>query len=281
MSKAQLTNSAISRLLERLERYDFTGEVVFSSVGEHGKIYMDSGQIGWAFASGQADSFQALLIKEQQMSRETLTSGIQNAREKHLRCLGAMLKEIGISQPEIRKNIVERQTRAAIEKITSWKSPQASIQASPAFAEGCEFLFPADCFIAIEHDNKHVLSPEIETHKILEKVFNLNKNILLLILSEADTAFPINSFSRDESFDIDTCSAQYSHLFRSSELALEAAHEEFRANNPLAQISVRANNKSLLVTATNNGKNTLSILYKTEEDEARLSRISIEAAKQI
>ncbi|MDD2943788.1 MAG: hypothetical protein PHC51_12585 [bacterium] len=281
MSKAQLTNSAISRLLERLERYDFTGEVVFSCAGDHGKIYMNNGQIAWAFASGQTDSFQALLIKEQRMPRETLSAGIQNAREKHLRCLGAMLKEIGISEPEIRKLIIERQTKAAIQKITSWKNPQASIQVSPPFAEGCEFIFPATRFIAIEHDVKHILSPEIETHKILEEVFNHNSNILLLILSETDTAFPINSFSRDENFNIDTCSAQYSHLFRSSELILEAAHEEFRTNNPLTQISVRAHNKSLLITATSSGKNTLSVLYDEAKDEALLSRISIEAAKKI
>ena len=106
-----------------------SGEVLFQYGEQSAKVYLQEGLIVWAFAAGQEESFQSILIRENNFTKEELLSGIRDARQNGQKSLNEILKALGIEQDEVRTKIIERHTRAALKVITNWGTCSAQFNA--------------------------------------------------------------------------------------------------------------------------------------------------------
>lgn len=108
-----------------------SGEVLLQSSDQSAKVYLNDGLVLWAFATGQEESFQSILIKENHLSKEELLEGIKGARERGKKNLDEILLALGVSNSESRSNIIERHTRSALEALRGWSSCQAQFNSVP------------------------------------------------------------------------------------------------------------------------------------------------------
>ncbi len=108
-----------------------SGEVLLQSSDQSAKVYLNDGLVLWAFATGQEESFQSILIKENHLSKEELLEGIKGAREKGKKNLDEILLVLGIENSDSRGNIIERHTRSALEALQGWSSCQAQFNSVP------------------------------------------------------------------------------------------------------------------------------------------------------
>lgn len=121
MSQQHLNDSReLLAFLHTLLRDRTSGEVVLSNGEQHGKIYMREGLIVWAFATGQRESFQSILLKENRVPKERLLDEIKETRRAGKKNLDDILQALGVVDLTLRQNIIERQTKAALDAIRSW-----------------------------------------------------------------------------------------------------------------------------------------------------------------
>ncbi|MCB0323140.1 MAG: hypothetical protein KDD69_06180 [Bdellovibrionales bacterium] len=132
-SKLTTTGDTVA-YLKTLVADGCSGEVLFQSHGQNAKVYLHRGLIVWAFATGQEESFQSILIREKALSREDLLAGIKKARQDGKRSLDEILLALGISDIETRAGIIERHTRAALSVLRLWSDSVAQFNATDTAA---------------------------------------------------------------------------------------------------------------------------------------------------
>lgn len=109
-----------------------TGEVLLQSSEQSAKVYLNDGLVLWAFATGQEESFQSILIRENHLTKEELLEGIKGAREKGKKNLDEILVALGVDNSLARSSIIERHTRSALLALRSWTQCQAQFNSVSA-----------------------------------------------------------------------------------------------------------------------------------------------------
>jgi predicted regulator of Ras-like GTPase activity (Roadblock/LC7/MglB family) len=263
-----------------------TGEVLLQSSEQSAKVYLNDGLILWAFATGQIESFQSILIKENQLTKEALLDGIKSARDRGKKNLDDILLALGIASSKDRNRIIERHTRSALQAIRNWDSCQAQFNATqrsesePAFALDLNFL------LGLEHSN-HRSSPtptrrqeapvpqygedsrpksDAQTIEDVLERFRLEvPGFIAAMVIDSDTGMPISSINDAHGLDLEITSAFYRNVCKSTLDALMAMGKTAAEGTILEEILVTSCDEFALVRSINSGQ---QFLYLSMDKDA-------------
>ena len=236
--------------IKSLTSAEQSGEVLVHGETERGKVYLRDGRIAWAFASGQQESFQSILITENRVSKDELIDGIQKSREAGKKELDEILVTLGIADAADRLLIIQRHTKAALEAISSWE--QCTIELSDDSTQQSEA--PAN-----------VSTEEFKTvEELLERLKAEIPGFIAAVIVDGETGTPISSLRStaegEESFDLDTISAYYLNVIRSAGDALEALGKSNSDFNPIEEIIITGKEEYVVLRVLHGGKQMFYLL---------------------
>jgi predicted regulator of Ras-like GTPase activity (Roadblock/LC7/MglB family) len=279
----------IIAVLKTLALEQRTGEVLFQSNEESAKVYLHHGQVVWAFATGQRESFQSILLKENKLAKEKLLEGIKESRRSGKKNLDDILALLGITEPAERRNIVERHTRAAIDVILHLN--QCAVQFNPhpvATEETVQGLNldgllanvnfhhkPADAdspaaFKRGSETSRHQYKTELapvavnDIPEILERLRFEIPNFLAAMIVEGRTSMPIATLSDAPGLDLEVVSAFYRDLIHSAQEALKAMGKE--PASPLEEVLISSKDDYVLLRTLCNGSHFLYLLIDQDSN---------------
>jgi len=278
----QFLNNAdeIISLLHSLAQENKTGEVLFQSNDESAKVYLHQGDVVWAFASGQRESFQSILLRENKFTKEKLLEGIKESRRVGKKNLDDILCLLGITDREERRSIVERHTRAALEVILNIRqcavqfhphtsSPNENVQGLP-LAQLLQLRATAERTAVAppqkpppENNGKSykaelAASAVSDIPEILERLRFEIPNFLAAMVVEGKTSMPIAALSDAPGLDLETVSAFYRDLIRSAQDALRAMGKE--SDSPLDEVLISSREEYVLLKTLCAGSHFLYLL---------------------
>ena len=264
-----------------------TGEVLLQSKDQSAKVYLHDGLIVWAFATGQDESFQSILVRENLLSKEKLLEGIRGAREQGKKSLNDILIALGIDDFEQRQRIIERHTRAALRTLQNWENCQAqfnststdhdssvrglvletlldrSASARPRGAEILEHPASAARKEAPAQKNKPIYKPDLRGEpvaslpEVLERFRVEVPNFIAAMVIDGDTGMPIASASDVENLDLEVVGAFFRNLSKSALDALQAMGKAHGAECPLKEILLTSGDEFALVRTLKGGAHFL------------------------
>ncbi|MFN8391048.1 MAG: hypothetical protein U0136_12230 [Bdellovibrionota bacterium] len=280
----------IVAVLRSLAAEQRTGEVLFQANEESGKVYLHNGLVVWAFATGQRESFQSILLKENKLPKEALLEGIKESRRTGKKNLDDILTLLGINNPAERRSIVERHTRAALEVILGLN--QCAIQFNahqlsagenvqglsldkvlPGSQAGAKTMIlenpakkPTEAATAAKHNYKSELAAAAvsDIPEILERLRFEIPNFLAAMIVEGKTSMPIAALSDAPGLDLEVVSAFYRDLIHSAEQALKAMGKEL--NCPLEEVLISSKDDYVLLRTLSNGSHFLYLLIDQDSN---------------
>lgn len=275
----QFLNNAdeITSLLHSLAQENKTGEVLFQSNDESAKVYLHQGDVVWAFASGQRESFQSILLRENKFSKDKLLEGIKESRRSGKKNLDDILHLLGITDVEERRSIVERHTKAALDVILNIR--QCAVQFHPHSAGATENvqglslgrllgvkptppLVPV-VKVAPEQNGKNykaelAAAAVNDIPEILERLRFEIPSFLAAMVVEGRTSMPIAALSDAPGLDLEMVSAFYRDLIRSAQDALKAMGKE--SDSPLDEVLISSKEEYVLLKTLCEGSHFLYVL---------------------
>lgn len=287
--------------LSSLSAAQKSGEVLFQKDERHAKVYLHNGKIVWAFASGQEESFQSILIKEKHLSKETLLVGIKEARKQGKKSLDEILLALGVTNPEPREHIIDRHTRAALKEICNWQECITQFNSYDG-------LFPKEVRgLTLEElldklgtppdkDKLRYMSldgsaltakpqapveppsarpsykPEIPPETIssipqaLERLRSEIPNFIAAMLIECKTGMPIATLCDAPEMDVEAVSAFYRDVSKSSLLALQAMGKANNNECPLEEVLISSTEDYVLLRTLHEGQHLLYVLIDSDSN---------------
>lgn len=273
------------QLLRTLAAEGRTGELLFQSNDESAKVYLHNGLVVWAFATGQKESFQSILLKENKLSKEQLLQGIKESRRTGKKNLDDILSILGIRDANERRVIVERHTRAALEVILGIRQCAVQFNAHQAGTEERVQGLSLERFIppAVEHKNgeqKNGEQKKADTAKsykaeiaasavkdlpeVLERLRFEIPNFLAAMVVEGKTSMPIATLSDAPGLDLEVVSAFYRDLIRSAQEALKAMGKE--SGSPLEEVLISSKDDYVLLKTLCDGSHFLYVLIDQDSN---------------
>lgn len=300
MNTYALTNSGDAlAYLYALATAKQSGEVIFSHENQNAKVYLNGGQIVWAFASGQEESFQSILVRENQVAKEHLLAGIKKAREDGKRSLEEILLVLGVADKAVRQDIIKRHTAAALAMLQSWASGSAQYKPLQPLGDsisGMQFSELVDTTaLSLPKTNGHSSSngaspnvrpdkkaksaeergsyqPKVSVEEVnsVEDVLECFRfeisGFIASILIDSTTGMPICAVSDEESLDPDVVGAFYRKLGSAAIEALGACGKSDDSGSALEEILLTSKEDYSLVCSLNKGQQLLLILLDKQSN---------------
>lgn len=271
-----------------------TGELLFQSGEESAKIYFHNGLIVWAFATGQRESFQSILLKENLLSKERLLEGIRESRRNGKKNLEDILSTLGVQDAIERRSIIERHTRSALEVILALQ--ECAIQFNQLSASGeanavglhlDALIKPREGKIARpetparpadspapktdEQDKTHYrtdlsTTPVASLGELFQRFRIEIPSFLAAMVIEGKTSMPVITLSDIPELDLDVVSAFYRDLLRSSESALSAVGKSSADQYPLEEILITSVDDFVLLRTLRQGTHYLYLLMDRDSN---------------
>ncbi len=289
----QFLNSTeeISSFLRSMTQEQRTGEVLFQSTDESAKVYLHLGLIVWAFATGQRESFQSILLRENRLTKEKLLDGIKESRRTGKKNLDDILFLLGVVDAEDRRSIVFRHTRAALDVILNIRqcavqfnfhppSPDETIQAmtiddllakpeapaAPTPVPAAAPAAPAKRGGEPAKNYKADLAAEAvkDIPEILERLRFEIPNFLAAMVVEGKTSMPIATLSDAPGLDLEVVSAFYRDLIRSAQEALKAMGKV--TDSALDEVLISSKEDYVLLKTLCEGSHFLYVLIDQESN---------------
>jgi predicted regulator of Ras-like GTPase activity (Roadblock/LC7/MglB family) len=293
MQQEPTTPSDTISYLSNLASEALTGEVLFQNDQQSAKVYLNDGLIVWAFASGQKESFQSILIKENLITKEALLEGIRAAREKGKRSLNDILSVLGVSDGDRRNTIIERHTRAALQEIKAWGacvaqfSPQVSTNGAGGGGLGLEKLLPKEAEETRAQEVKNVSAPsatslnEESPRKVsygdeseVSSASNINElldsfrmevpHFIAAMIIDSTTGMPIATLSDVSELDFEAVSAFYRDLNKSAIDALRAMGKSDGC--PMEEVLITSKDDFVVLRTLNEGEQLLYLLIDRDSN---------------
>lgn len=288
--------SDILGYLNRLTAEEQSGEVLLQNGTNSAKVYVNNGLIVWAFAAGQQESFQAILIKENQIPKERLLEGIRDARQQGKKSLDEILLTLGVAEHADRAHIIERHTRSALRTICTWQQCTAQFSSSPnPSPTGIAGLTLASLLngtgvttlstipaaapaSSSANEGTHRMTrpvlpqarpsykPEQSTATakdipdMLQRLRMEVPSFIAAMLIEGKTGMPIATVSEVPELDIEAVSAFYRDLNRSALEALRAMGKDVDTDCPLDEVLLTSKDDFVLLWTLKNGAHLLYLL---------------------
>lgn len=278
-----------------------TGELLLQAGEDSAKIYFHNGLIVWAFATGQRESFQSILLKENLLSKERLLEGIRESRRNGKKNLEDILSTLGVSDPNERRSIIERHTRSAIEVILSFKDCALQFNALSAHGDGGAFGLKLDALLpgmskaqraeteppraapqqsaarepqafAKEEQQRPTYRTDLATTPVasLDELMHRFRvevpSFLAAMVIEGKTSMPVVTLSDLPELELDIVSAFYRDLVRSAESALTAIGKTGPQRYPLEEILITSQDDFVLLRALRNGSHCLYMLMDRDSN---------------
>ncbi len=281
--------------LSSLASEELTGEVLFQNDQQSAKVYLNDGLIVWAFASGQKESFQSILIKENLITKEALLEGIRAAREKGKRSLNDILSVLGVSDGDRRNTIIERHTRAALQEIKAWGacvaqfSPQVSTNGAGGGGLGLEKLLPNESSAAapqksskpavqevadtkpqkaaprkVSYENDTQTGSASNINELLESFRMEVPHFIAAMIIDSTTGMPIATLSDVSELDFEAVSAFYRDLNKSAIDALRVMGKS--EGCPMEEVLITSKDDFVVLRTLNEGEQLLYLLIDRESN---------------
>ena len=281
-----------------------TGEVLLQSSEQSAKVYLQEGLILWAFATGQDESFQSILIKEKHLTKDELLEGIKSARAQGKKNLDEILLALGIENHDSRNNIIERHTRSALKTLQEWDGCQAQFNSTPisvnsgkkgqglelnlllANGNGVQANEPVE---KVDSSNpvEQVTStrpsygsdsrPTAEAKNITEVLERFRYEVpsfVAAMIIDGETGMPIASLSDVEELDLEIVSAFFRNLSKSAMDALQAMGKSSTSNCPLEEILITSEDEYALLRVLKDGKHFLYVSHDKSSNPG-MARVAI------
>lgn len=270
-----------------------SGEVLLQCGEQTAKVYLNSGLIVWAFASGQDESFQSILLKENYLSKEQLLDGIKKARADGKRSLDEILVSLGIADQKLRRTIIERHTRAALKVIRTWQDvvAQFNIQeavedqqriggiglatlvgertdSSTETAESNGIKAPAPGGRPTARPSYHseiAVAPAKDLPELLERIRQEVPNFIATMIIDNDTGMPIVMLSDAPGLDMEIVSAFYRDVSKSALEGLRAMGKSIDGTT-LEEVLITSAEEYVLLRCLKNGELLLYLLIDQESN---------------
>lgn len=264
-------SSDVRKLLSMLANERKTGELLLQRGEENAKVYYHEGLVVWAFASGQRESFQSILLKENRLARDQLLEGIKEARRTGKKNLDEILAVIGISDQKERRAIVERHTRAAIEVIVLFSECAVQLNEHLPAPDGnhdgmrIESLLPppTEQRAATERKAAHyrtevVATPVADIPELLERLRIEIPQFLAAMVVEGRTSMPIATLSEAPNLDPEVIGAFSQNLLRSAVDACKTLGSG--ETDILEEVMISTKNDFTILRSLKNGSHFLYVL---------------------
>ena len=267
----------ITSFLSTLAQEQKTGEVLFQSNEESAKVYLHQGAIVWAFATGQRESFQSILLRENKLSKEKLLEGIKLSRNTGKKNLDDILSLLGVASAAERRSIVERHTRAALEVILNINQCAVQFNLHPAAPGETVQGLALEQLLPIENGAASKRSETPKNYRadlaavavgdipeILERLRFEIPNFLAAMVVEGRTSMPIATLSDAPGLDLEVVSAFYRDLIRSAQEALKAMGKA--ASSPLDEVLLSSSDDFVLLKTLCDGSHFLYVLIDQDSN---------------
>ena len=262
-----------------------TGEVLFQSGKNSAKVYLQDGLVVWAFATGQKESFQSILLKENQIPKDKLLSGIQEARKLGKKSLNEILCVLGIENSNERNLIIERHTRAALGVIRDWTDCVAQFNKythTPETDTGPKGMGLGDLVGTIRHTNGAPRAANLSSYKTeltgkdvgsIDEALNRFRmeipHFVAAMIIDTSTGMPIETTSDAMELDVEAVSAYYRDLNRSALDALEVIGKNESGIYPLEEILITSKEDFVMLRTLNDGEQLLYLLFEKKANTGR------------
>ena len=282
--KGFLNNSEdVRKLLLSLATENRTGELLIQRGEEGAKIYLHQGKVVWAFATGQRESFQSILLKEFGLSRDQLLTGIKEARKGGQKNLDDILLVIGVADAADRRTIVERHTRAALEVIANQSlcavqfnehsNEHSKVEAGEI--QGMELETLSSLLTSFKSNQeqkvanyKTEIAPSLPANTINEILERLRIEIpqfLAAMVVEGRTSMPIATLSEAPNLDPEVISAFSQNLLRSAvetckTVSNAGGSAELAETEILEEVLISTKNDYMILRSLSNGSHFLYLL---------------------
>lgn len=243
-------------ILNRLVSESCTGEVIFQSDDCSGKVYLYQGLVVWAFASGQKESFQSILLNEGRVSKESLVTGIQKSREQGKRNLDDILTDIGMEDEDLRREVISRHTRSALQQIRSWTRSDITVKEVDGAIDAAVKGFALGELIEEEDP--------VDLGALLENIRNDLSGFLATMVVDAKTGMPIATLSDADDIPIEIVSAFYRDVVKSAHEALINLGKAESSDNPIEEILLTGRTEHVLLRVLRGGEQVLYLLVDAD-----------------
>lgn len=254
-----------------------TGEVLLQSGEESAKVYLNNGRVVWAFATGQVESFQSILIRENLLSKERLLEGIKESRRTGKKNLDDILAVLGIQNTEARRLIVERHTKAAFQVILTFQNCSVQFNALGTSGDGSQGI-PLERLVTVApqpaRTNQESAAPRASYKPELssQPVADINEalerfrleipHFLAAVVVDGKSSMPIAAVSDAPELDTEVVSAYYQELMRAADAALRALGRGSDSETALSEIFITSKDDFVLLRSLKGGSHFLYLLLE-------------------
>ncbi len=270
-------------LLNTLSTSKRSGELLLQHRSQSAKVYLNNGLVVWAFATGQGESFQSILIHERQMSKEQLLQGIKEAREQGRKNLDEILAALGIADAAIRAEITLRHTRAALKVLSSWEEcvvqftpytveqqnanglPLPALIDEPLPSARPELLTAASKPKRVQKQTviqPHPVSdkPPTDINDLLQRFQLEVPGFVAVMVIDGNTGMPIASISEESEIDLEAVSAYFQNLITTAKKAMMTLRPAANGYYPLDEILISGTGEFVLLKLLREGEHMLYLL---------------------
>ncbi len=267
--------SDVFSIMDNIIRQIPSGELRFKNESNTGKVYLHQGHVVWAFATGQTENFQNILVNEAQVQMDELTASIRESRQSGSIHLDDILQDIGVNSQDSRKEIIKRHTEAALKHMSSWgKCTVQVLKNGEEDTEDPQILFPLRDLLperaSRPEPSATALAQVAEEANIesiddfFEKLKSSISGYIAATLVDLETGTPIAFDVTGEELDLDTASAFYRDVGKSAQDALVALGKaEDGGISPIQEILITGTNEYVLLRMLKGGEQFLYLLQDT------------------
>jgi hypothetical protein len=242
------------------------GEILVRSGESSAKMYFNGRDVLWAFAAGQKESFQTILLRENWISRDGLVEGIKGSRESGKRSLEEILIYLGVNDPAARRNITLRHTKSALQTLLSWQQTEVAVkerERSPNLTG-----FTIETLLGRQHGSVGKDVPQI-----LDKLRSEIPFLIATAVIDGKTGMPVAAVSDSEALDVEAASAFYRDLLRSSSESLSTSKSDA---GEVQEILITARDRSVLLFSLQPCEH---LLYLLLQDKANIGMARVVAKR--
>lgn len=226
MPEINIKGAHLPILLKKLESQTYTGELLFCNEAMNAKIYIFGGKIFWAFAAGQKNSLQSILIREYNKAPETVTDSIRSLRAQGKKDITLVIKLLGIPQTEEQSSIVKRHIVGAFGAILNWPNCRAILRPMKHSEHSFEYsvddiLLSADDEMRESQSYPHLpekdSSQDLNLHNFdLSNICGRIPGLVSLSIIDIVSGMPISYFPEGDNSEADLTSAYFRNIFNSA-----------------------------------------------------------------
>lgn len=280
MNTSFKTTSELLIMLQKLAEEQSSVEILINSPEAQAKLCLREGLLVWAFAVGQKESFQSILLKERNISREELIQALKKSQESGQKNLDCILSALIDSSPEERATIMDRHNRAAVEVICRLKNCQLKVAASGA-GEKPSWALPLGVLLEElsgqdDKEPRKKSSPAACLEEVLEKLRFSVPSFLAAMVVEWKTSLPLALVTEVSDLNAEETSAYYRDLLQAAVKAAEASNQTVivEGETPLDEILISSAHSFVFLKALNQGEHFLYLLID-EQANPGLAKVAL------